>query len=336
MLETAVLVSKWLSQALILLGGVWAIFSPERELVPRRLGLTYSGWLKLSILALGFSLFALTELQTQAQQREVTRIKNEEIRQQKEQLSYLRKLFLLQHELAAVEVSWPLTDRDQRAFSESLRGFGKQVKGGPELLGNLQYIDTAFRQSMRAGNWLNVRKLARGQFGLQVLVSRPLGMRLVQFSEDEPEWKAFDAAMRGFFGDRFEIEIAPGIVVADLARRHWPCELSVKRSMIHFTIEKPGISLGQLDGASLTFWGGNVDASRVPKEVRIVCRDPKVLCDQKFELRWEAVILYSAKNVEDGYEVSYKNLKTGPFPFSVSIQYGILSPEVDPISKSKK
>lgn len=328
-MATAVQLLKWLSQVLIAVGGVWALLSDthERDLTTGRRRLTQSGWMKLSILAVGFGLFALTEVQNRAQQQEAIRSRDQEIKRQNAQLSYLRKLFLLQHELSAVEVSWPLSERGLTDFSQLLLGYGEQVKAGPELKTNLQYINTAFRNSMRSGNnWLNVRQIARGRFGLQVLVSRPLGMKLMQFSDEQHEWKAFDAAIQQLLGDRFEIEVAPGVVIADLAKKHWPCEFSIDGSTLHFTVEKPGVSLGQLEGASVTFWGGNLESARMPKRLRLRFKDPKVTLDQQFELKWEEVVLFSARNEEDGYEVKYSNLKAGPSQLSASIRYDLLLP----------
>ena len=352
-MEIAVEVVKWLSQILILLAGASALFSDTHKQDPatgRRM-LTRSGRIRLSLLVVGLVLFMLTEYKNRVQQREAIRkemeahqeairekeeairereerIKwqNETIQKQDVQLKYLRRLFLLQNEVSAVEVSWPLSGKDLTDFSQSLLGYGQQVKAESELKTNLQYINTAFKNSLRSGNnWLNVRQLARGQFGLQVLVSRPLGTKLMQFSEEQPEWKAFDTAIRQLLGDRFEIEAAPGVVFADLARKHWPCELSIDSSVIRFTVEKPGISLGQIEGANVTFWGGNINATKMPKRLRLRFKDPKVALDQQFELKWKEIVLFSAIN-EDGYEVKYSNLKAGPFKLSATIKYDLLIP----------
>jgi hypothetical protein len=328
-MATAVQLLKWLSQVLIVVGGVWALVSDthERDLATGRRRLTQSGWMKLFILAVGFGLFVLTDVQNRAQQQEAIRIRDQEIKRQNAQLSYLRKLFLLQHELSAVEVSWSLSERDLGDFSQVLLGYGEQVQAGPELKTNLQYINTAVRNSMRSGNnWLNVRQIGRGRFGLQVLISRPLGMKLTQFSNEQHEWKAFDAAIQRLLGDRFEIEVAPGVVIADLAKKHWPCEFSIVGSTVHFTVERPGVSLGQLEGARVTYWGGNLERARMPKRLRLRFKDPKVTLDQQFDLEWEEVVLFSARNEDDGYELKYSNLKAGPFQLPVSILYDLLLP----------
>ncbi len=58
----------------------------------------------------------------------------------------------------------------------------------------------------------------------------------------------------------------------------------------------------------------------MPKRLRLLSKDPKLVCDQEFQLEWKEVVLFSAKSEEDGVEVKYSNLKAGPFPLSVKIQ----------------
>lgn len=322
-------VFKWLSQLLILFGGTWALISRTHEQDPStgRRKLTQSGWMKLSILSVGFVLFTLSEFQNQAQQREAIRareqtikLRDDAIEKQNAQLEYLRSLFLLQHELSALEVSWPV---DRNTFVRSLRAYWKQqVKADRDLGTDLQYIEDAFNHT-----WLHVRKIASGNFGLQVLVRRVFGMTLMQFSQEQPEWMAFNAAIRSILGDRFEIELAPGVVIADLARKHWPCELNIENFEITFTVEKPGVSLGQLEDASVTFWGGDLEPSRMPKRIRLRSRDPRVTLNQQFEPRWRKVVLFHTKD-GDGHEVRYTNLKAGPFALSASI-INDLFPRID-------
>jgi hypothetical protein len=329
-MDIAVKLLKWLSQILILVGGVWALFSDthERDPTTGRRNLTRSGWLKLSIFGIGFALFALTERQSEMQHHEASRIQEEQIKQQKHQLDILQELFLLQREVSAVDVSWPLSAKDQTVFSESLLGYRDQSSSvSPELKTNLQYIDAAFRNSMRPhNNWLNVREIARGRFGLQVLVSRHAPPKLVQFSEDQPDWKVFASAIGRLLGDRFEIDLAPGVVIADLAKKHWPCALSIGDCTIHFTVEKPGVRLGQLEGASVTLWAAVNRTAQLLKRLHLLLKDPRVEGDQQFELDWTEVVLFSAKDEEEGYEVKYSNLKAGPFPLSTRIKYDIVLP----------
>lgn len=338
---------KWLSQLLILVGGVGALRSDTHELdsTTGRPRLTHNGRMKLSILAVGFFLFILTDFQNRAQQREAILIREHEIRlqdkaieKQNTQLEYLRRLFLLQHEVSAVEVSWPLSDQDIEDFSQSLLSYGEHHRADSKVKTNLQYINDAFKNSMSSGNsWLNVYQIALGRFALQVLICRPFGMKLIEFPEEQPEWKAFSAAIQKLLGDRFEIEVAPGVVLADLAKKHWPCEVSIDSSTIHFKVEEPGVTLGQLEGASITFWEGDIKTARMPKRLSLRFKDPKVELDQQFELKWEEFVLFSATNEEEGYEVKYSNMKAGPFQLYAKIKYDLL-PQIDssPAARAKQ
>ncbi len=288
-----------------------------KRLLPR-------GWLSLALLGCTLIVGVAKELYSHDRaSREARRSKAEQdalSRALKIERENGRKLLLFQHNLAAVEISWHLSDRDLLDLSRHLTAEQDKARASPDVQTNLEYIKKALLLSMRSNsNWLNVRQVTRGRVAREILISRPFGTRLAHYPDDQPEWRSFDAALRRLIGDRFEIEIGPGVSLVDLAHKHWPCELKIEGGVIRFSIEKPGARLGNLENATATFWGGNAAIGRLPRNVALLSRDPRVHLDQHFELEWSEVVLFRAQD-EDGIEVNYRNAKAGPLPLAAVIR----------------
>lgn len=128
--DIASLFLKGLSQVLILVGGIWALLSDTYEIKPTsgRRQLTRGSWMKVSILAVGFILFVMTEFQNHSRHKADIKWRDDELEDRKMQIEYLRRLFLLQHEISGIEVSWTLSSEDVKNLATSLRRYAKKVE----------------------------------------------------------------------------------------------------------------------------------------------------------------------------------------------------------------
>jgi hypothetical protein len=302
---------KWFSPALILVGGLWALLTETTLTDPLgRRRLTGSGWMKVLVLVVGFMLFTATELEDSSRRREQVAMRDAQIAKQNEELEYLRRLFLLQHELSAVEVSWPLRDQDYHRF-------GSIVNGKQPLLDISDasiYVERAFQY----GRIEAVPAATTGRARLDVALLRPQGLYTHRFTPDQLEWKSFEAAIHGLLGNRFQIEIAPGVLLADLVGKHWPCQVTITNHRIAFMIDRPGVGLAHLEKASATFLGGDLQPEAMPTAVRIRSLDPRVTWNQEFTLAWRVEVIEHFQASEE-YGADYTRLKAGPYPTSLSL-----------------
>lgn len=227
------------------------------------------------------------------------------------QLVFLRQLFLMQHELSSVQVSWKPSPRQLKPVIDSIRAYRSRL---PQVAneGDWTYLEKAVQYGR-----IDVVQAGRSHWALQVMLGRPQGLYAKQFRDDGPEWAAFDSAVRGCLSDRFEIQLAPGIILADLVRQ-WPTRFSMLQGVFSFSIDRPGVRLGDLAHASVTFWAGDTDRARLPTMIRIDSGDPRVSFGQGYSTAWDRVPLYVFGDGE-AYTNEYVNLKSGPFALAVRI-----------------
>lgn len=237
-----------------------------------------------------------------------------------EQIDFLRNLTLLQHEISGVEVRWSLSKAQRDLIDGTLRSRRDSSAAIPYLTG-------AIYQGR-----VNVWKSRGGRTELEVLLFRPQGLYSERFPDSSVEWRAFESAMKAVLGNRFEVEVAPGVFLADLARRHWPAEVSVAGGVISFVVDRPGVRLGQLKDARVTFWAASPWPEELPREIRLVSRDSRVPFDQTFDLRWTPKVLRSygwappEDDADDEYRVELRNSTAGPYPLAATLEMDLLSP----------
>jgi hypothetical protein len=234
------------------------------------------------------------------------------------QLSFLRRLFLMQYELAGVEVSWKIRPPLLQEFANAVSHDEAPQRAGRGAESQRVYVTTAILHGR-----IDVWPTARGHAALRVMVQRPQGLYVRQFTDDEDEWRAFERALKTVISDRFDIQVAPGAFLADIARTHWPCRVSLQDGVIAFSIDRPGVRLGDLLGANVTVWAGDIDPARLPDRIRLRSTDSRLAFDRQLPLTWRRVPLYAFQASEE-YTFKYANLTAGPFALPVQMDTAVL------------
>lgn len=231
------------------------------------------------------------------------------------QNQYLRGVFVTQHTLAGVEVSWPLSPVDLRRIHFGLQRPQPSQPGTVTLASSTTSdLYTAFTRG-RIDIWQTSERHSRARImymGTQGIVTR-------EFTDASADWMSLENAIQQLLTDRFEIEVGPGAVLADLTRRDWPCNVTIANNVIHFTINNPGVSFDRLINAHATLWAGQVDPALLPGEIRITSTDPRMRFDVMIEPQWRQVnTAYFGTGRQ--YSYAHANVRAGPFSLNPRIR----------------
>lgn len=263
---------KWAAQVLLFASGVWALLGAETFRVDPLSGgrrLTLNGWTKILMLLTGFALFIATDLQERRRSRVALLQAEQQSREQARQLDYLRRLFLLQFEVAGLDFEWEL-DAATRAMLE-------RELASPEA--------AAVRDALLAGK-LETRRAGGERWSLHVDVERG-GERFARgFEQGGPEWNALERALLALFAGA-RVELAGGELLAEPLGRHWPCRFTASEGRLGFSLERPGVALGAFEDAQLVVVGG-AGVARLPRALSVRSTDPKLALEQRLELDWSS------------------------------------------------
>jgi hypothetical protein len=311
LLETIIVALKWIAQTLMVVVGVWGLFSDPFRTDPEtgRRRLTRAGWVKVSVFAIGFLLFAFTDMHERnesiaARQRQADELvaQQETITIQEKNLAYLRELLLTQHQLSEVEIGLTFPQDRMSAFADAIARFRPM---DPRLdRTRLTYIATALRGGAV------VRWGGKGSGQIEYSLNRPQGLASGTVSDQAPEWHAFAAAFSALFGERFEIQSESGRVLIDLLSPERPVTIRFQRDAFVFSFKAAGVRFDEIRGA-VTFVCGKdtvlfeTDDERravplriCPTGINLRSRDPRVSWDQKIACNWRPQV------TEKRYDVS--------------------------------
>jgi hypothetical protein len=319
-LETIIVILKWISQALIVVVGVWGLFSDPYETNARtgRRRLNRTGWIKVMLLAVGFLLFAFTDMHEQkkslaARERQSQQLLMQEqtIINQDKNLDYLRELLLTQHQLSEVEIMLVFPEETILRFIRAIDRFKKirPNEANPDQT-KLAYIASSCRGSAV------VRYGGRDSGQIEYSLNRPQGFIKGTVSDQEPEWPAFASAFSGLLGERFEIQSETGRVLIDLLSPERPMIIRFQREAVVFNLKNAGIRLDEIKGA-VTFVCGKDELLSVepplndeegprrvepmrfgPTTIRFRSRDPRVSWDQQITCNWRPVVTREVYELE--------------------------------------
>jgi hypothetical protein len=302
--ETIIVALKWISQALIVIVGVWGLFSDPFETDPDsgRRRLTRAGWVKVSVFAVGFLLFAFTDMRERneslaARERQAQQLSMQEktITNQEKNLAYLRELLLSQHQLSEVEIALVFPKDRMRAFAEAVHQFKATRPNQPNPdRTRLAHIATAL------GGSAVVRWGGKGSGQIEYSLNRPQGSVDGTVTDQDPEWHPFASAFSGLFGERFEVQSETGRVLIDLLSPERPVTIRFQRDAVVFNLKGAGIRFDEIRGAvtfvcgkdKLLFVKADEQARRAepirvcPTGINLKSRDPRVSWDQKIACNW--------------------------------------------------
>jgi hypothetical protein len=345
---------QWASQGLICVGGVWALLSDTTARgADGRKRLTGSGWANVGVLGLGLVLFALTEIKSAEKQREERLAREEDIRRlerldasqrqeldsisalgtqqqtvlggQATHLTGLQRLFLLQHRLSDVELSWPLTAEQRRQLEDSVSAAKSRLPQTAPVQTTLEYLKTAIRHGR-----IEVERSARGRWMLQVVLGRPQGLLVDRQPEGSAAWSALEAGLQGLLRGRFQLEASSGVVLVDPARRDWPCSVLIADDSITLRVDAPDIQIGVLANATVHLRSDGGVAGNLPRAVLVSTHDPRVSLRSVVPAAWTPETIYSYVS-EDRPPQLFQNVRTGPVRLAASIQPSLLRELTEPI-----
>ncbi len=300
-------VLKWLAQALVVIVGVWGLFTEPFRVDPEtgRKSLGGVGWLKIVLLAVGFGVFVVSDW-NESKRAEVESARQEQqIESQARNLDYLRRLLLLQYRLSNLE----LTLEFPRPVLERFRGRIEGFRGEGVDATQLAYLGSA----LLAGQ-TSIRYRNRHEGDLDYWLNRPQGVISTSVDGSSDPWRAFVSALSELFGGLFQIRSGSGRVLVDLLSPAYPIELGFRDGALVVSIPEPGIRLDELSGEVFFVCGQfehlytdspyEVDGEdyeepeddertrrRVarkigPDRVRLASGDPRVQLDQEFDVNW--------------------------------------------------
>jgi len=330
-----VLLLKWLSQALLVVVGIWSLLSNPYETDPQtgRKRLTRNGWMKVALLAVGFVLFTFTELDQRRsarmasqRQAEQVKIQRETIQKQEQSLAYLRQVLLQQHQISELEMTLSFPEQTLRRFGELILESEKQKKRTAAKSDPTKLADIGTACS--AGNVI-VRYGAEGRGQLDYDIYRPMGLVVARVTEADPEWEPFVSAFRSLFGDRLEVISDAGRVLVDLFNPERSLRIQFRRGAIMVAIRSPGIHLDELEGAvsfvcgdtKLVFVqeGSSDSEGRTtqpmgfgPSKIRLTSKDPRVAWDQEIQMSWMPQTTRKIYDVDLDQTAEYGEWRSGP------------------------
>ena len=314
---TLIVVLKWISQAMIVVVGVWGLFSDPFKLDSQsgRRTLTNAGWMKVLLLLLGFVIFGISSISEQQSELRKMQAQEEEIARQKQtidnqerQLRYLRSVLLSQHELSQLEITLTFSPGVMKRFRERIHSYTMERRRERLNESLLAYLETSFR--------LGTATIEFGEEPLQSKIEyalvRPQGYIAGTLSHADLESAAFQSAYRELFGNAFEIQSLDGRIMLDLLRPGHGSRMRFEQNSLELRISNPGLRMDEMEGRMTVICGRNQDLFRVEmdfdeeidgEEIRTSMRrncgpdrihfrslDPRVAWDQEIELSFEPVI----------------------------------------------
>lgn len=240
------------------------------------------------------------------------------------QLEYLRRLVLLQHDLSAIEIAWRPLAGVLDGFVDSLRAaYADAATTGAVAVApstDFAYLVTAVRHGE-----VTLRRDPSGGSSLSVRLSRPQGMLRRRLRSDGPETRAFLRALPALRADRFTIELSSGLALANLEERDLPTEIRLGPDSLTLVLEPPGLRLGLLEHARVSFRSDGLPPPDLPREIVLRSRDSRLLLEQHLVAAWHTVrtdCVQSADEMTDCGTVSV----AGPYALAAALSPDLLPP----------
>jgi len=288
---------QWLSQILTALTGVWALMSDTtRTDAEGRRHLTPSGYAKVVLFIVGFSVFLVTDRENARRSAKETAARDEQLRIQQGQLAFLQRLLLFQHDVSALELSWTLRSSDYSRIDAAVRHTldSLKVSQTDTVRAFAEYLPTALRNGdVSAG----IR--GDGTPTVRIILNRPLGLYNREFVGRTPQWALFETAMRAVGGGRVELRHGDGRTLVDPFGRHWPPEVRVHAGSIALTVLEPGVRFADIDSADVSFEGEDQTVATLPPTMRLRSLDPRLAMDTTIALRWRRRVLWWYQTSEE-------------------------------------
>lgn len=321
-------VLKWLSQALILASSVWALFHDLYQSGPAtsRRRLTRAGWIHVAMLATGFIVFGVTELQemrkTALQKRaaeEQNRKSQERDRLQRQQIAHqeqlldkqqaietaqkqviaaqdvqnerLRQMMLESYQLSGVEIALEGIEKSFAGVGPMLNRVRDDMRSGgmplPEQFRNhWQYFETCL-----ANGRLSAVKCERDQWMVECLLARPQGFTnppLYCAPESYP-WRAFEGLLDLILTRRFVVESVGGDELFAFTQSARPATVRREGMTVFLTLAGPRVKVRQLQNTPLRFRLEHANPQVLPRRARLRSLDPLVKFDESYPLSWRQV-----------------------------------------------
>lgn len=305
-----VVLLKWAAQVLLFASGLWALMGVEashRDDTTGKRRLTGNGWAKVMLLVVGLGLFVASDVHERKTSEQRRKLAERDAYDKALQVQYLQRLILLQFDLAALEVRWKPDSEEVASLSSAL------VQSLPSEVDPTEraYLECA----LRTGD-LSISRTRQGRFRLDVRCYRGQGMFAESYDYGSPQWTLLEQALIDAFGG-LRIELESGLLVAEPLGRHWPCEVRVDDGELVFTLERPAIKIGQLDGARVVLVTAP-DARSAPRQLRLKSHDTNVELDAPLDVTWREEVL---REVEDPDGATYRTTRLRSGPNDLAVRY---------------
>ncbi|HEX8456394.1 MAG TPA: hypothetical protein VF656_03650 [Pyrinomonadaceae bacterium] len=253
---------KYLSQILLLIGGIISFWREPYITTPRGKRPSVAGWITIAAFVAGFILFIITDIKERSDDAQRDAM-------QQQQISYLRQLHL-NHNLSRVELSFkPSTDH----WSKIAEAYSQT--NPPNMA--LSYIDTLMIAERNGDYWkIDFKPINRAE---GIVTFNPV-------TTDKPDGKWFENIIREAainlwikWGDSAPTEIRPE------REDYYPAAIEISEDRIAFILRDPQLkwNLNNLhDNPIIMLRGGK----NRPNNLRVRSLDDVVMFDQTFDLNW--------------------------------------------------
>jgi hypothetical protein len=231
------------------------------------------------------------------------------------ELNALRRLYLAQHRLFGVEVSWQLPPG-------TLRQAEKIYADLPQSTDRV-YFPIAFSRDRETGKVTATRN-PDGEYQLSLQVARPQGILGRSYRKDSPEARAFTRLRTLLFSTHFLLTLTPEANLLEVGPERGPQEITISRGAVAITASNTEIPLSLLDGGQVTFRRDANEADNAPAEIHIRSLDSTVQLDAQFPTHWKERPTGRAYYPEPGERVEISELFAGPFSLPVRFSPSIL------------
>jgi hypothetical protein len=305
---------KWLSQFLLFGCGLWALRSDSyrKDEHSGRRRLTGLGWAKVFLFLISFCFFVVSDIIERRVSQIRAAVQAQTIEMQQKQLDYMRRVFLLQFEVTALKLTWPMDSDSRRDLMLNFEKIRERISGGRDPASSLDFLEGALQDGL-----VHVIPARHGKFVM--LVETPSGSKR-SFDQQSVAWDVLERSVASAFrGLRLELE--SGRVLLDPVFAHWPCELRVTQSRLEFIIPKPGVRYGELENATVFAVTGSGYRDG-PQTLRLTALDPAVKLDMRIELQWKPDQGGRETFGQGGVMVRLNRLRSGPHRLNALIDSG--------------
>jgi hypothetical protein len=272
--------------------------------------LSAHGWTKLTLLAVTFAFFILSDVNDK-------KAADERTAEAQRQATTLRQLYLAQFRVSRLSVTWR---PDGNALKLLVNSASSDRPANPN---DLLYLRTALEhgdlllRAASANRGLMFYSLARPQGEVSGGPYRP----------EDMAWHAVENSLYTLWAG-LRIEFEGGSTVIDPMGAHWPCDVRFNKGEVTFSAANPGIDLGAFVTMPkiVVRTGRQAAASsdapcvprNLPSSITIRSEDPRLHWSQEIKIRWIGTVVDKEMR-SDGEEIPICEFSSDPLAITAAL-----------------